>query len=217
MRLLDLDREAAEILPAELRRRQRLPHFLRRGGDVDRIDDAGFVVAEVHCANSCGRWSSNLRRPAKAGTHSPPIQWWSQGHRRLAIQTPVTAYGSPPSAGSEHAVLDGYGRLSSRRHAIFIASNGITSGSPVSSRLFRLARIAGQPFAMSPITTAVGREAVVRQRELHELAERLEHERHPRRLFLARRFAELVMEGVGEPLRRIVIRARCLCRSPGRP
>ena len=39
---IDLDRIAEEIFPAELRRRQRLPHLLGRGGDVDGVDDGGF-------------------------------------------------------------------------------------------------------------------------------------------------------------------------------
>ena len=40
--------------------------------------------------------------------------------------------------------------------SIFIATNGIVIASPRTSRLFRLARIAGQPFEMSASTTVSG-------------------------------------------------------------
>src|SRR6266581_5472171 len=45
---LGLHREAGKILPGELRGRQRLPDFLRRGGDVDGVDDGGLELADVH-------------------------------------------------------------------------------------------------------------------------------------------------------------------------
>src|SRR6185369_5823095 len=43
-----LDRKAGKILPAELGRRQRLPHLLGRGGDVDRVDDRGLELVDLH-------------------------------------------------------------------------------------------------------------------------------------------------------------------------
>src|SRR4051794_282490 len=52
---LGLDRKTGEILSAELRRGQRLPHLLRRRGDIDRVDDRGLEFCNVH-----RRYSSRL-------------------------------------------------------------------------------------------------------------------------------------------------------------
>src|SRR6185437_16713062 len=46
--LLDLDRIAEEIFLAELGRCQRLPHLLRRGGDVDGVDRQRLELVEFH-------------------------------------------------------------------------------------------------------------------------------------------------------------------------
>src|SRR5262249_44885449 len=81
--LFDLDRVAEEILPAEFRRGQRLPHLFWRGGDVDGVDRHRFELVEAH-----------------AGSFLPS------------------------------------------------APRGIASAAPVSSRLFRLERIAGHPEEM---------------------------------------------------------------------
>src|SRR5581483_9967127 len=78
-----LDRIAEEILLAELRRCQRLPHLLRRGGDVDGVDRHRLEPVDTH-----------------AGSFLPS------------------------------------------------APRGVASASPVSSRLLRLDRIAGQPVEM---------------------------------------------------------------------
>jgi hypothetical protein len=43
-----LDRKAGKILPAEFRRRQRPPHLLGRGGDVDGVDDGRLEFSEIH-------------------------------------------------------------------------------------------------------------------------------------------------------------------------
>src|SRR5215207_430829 len=47
-----LDRKAGKILPAELGRGQRRPYLFRRGGDVDRVDDRGLEILDVHDAPS---------------------------------------------------------------------------------------------------------------------------------------------------------------------
>ena len=52
---IDLDGKAGEILPAELRRRQCLPYLLRRRGDVDRVDDRGLELFDVHDTPSMPR------------------------------------------------------------------------------------------------------------------------------------------------------------------
>ena len=51
---LHLHRKAEKIFPAELGRGQRLPHFFRRGGDVDGVDGerlelSRFIWRRIPC------------------------------------------------------------------------------------------------------------------------------------------------------------------------
>src|SRR4029077_17897728 len=49
---LRLHREAGKILPGKLRSGQRGKDFLRRGGDIDRVDDRRLEMVDVHRPSS---------------------------------------------------------------------------------------------------------------------------------------------------------------------
>jgi hypothetical protein len=64
---LELHREAGEILPAELRRGQCLPHFFGRGGDIDRVDDRGPEPVDIdHGRCSMRAVTGNQMAPCRA-------------------------------------------------------------------------------------------------------------------------------------------------------
>src|SRR4029079_9693939 len=73
-----LDGKAGKIFPTKLGRRQRLPHLLGRGSDIDRVDDRGLELLDLHVGSGPSidlqdRVSSSLPSAARGIASGFPV------------------------------------------------------------------------------------------------------------------------------------------------